>query len=141
MNRMTKANVWLYQKTNGLIGSKWRVGAAFPHGVDVCLLTTTGRKSGEQRVVPLLYLPQGDSLVVVASTGGMPKNPAWFWNIKANPRCEVQVMGKKWNGIARVADEAERAELWPKLVEMYFDYDNYSRWTDRVIPVVVLDPA
>ena len=141
LNRMTKANVWVYQKTNGLIGSKWRVGAAFPRGVDVCLLTTTGRKSGEARVVPLLYLPKGDSVVVVASTGGLPKNPAWFFNVKANPRCEVQVKGKKWYGTARVADEAERAELWPQLVELYFDYDNYQRWTDRVIPVVVLDPV
>ena len=141
MNRMTKANVWVYQKTNGLIGSKWRVGAGFPHGIDVCLLTTTGRKSGEERVVPLLYLPDGDRLIVVASTGGLPKNPAWFWNIKANPRCEVQVLGKKWSARARVADEAERAALWPKLVDMYFDYDNYQRWTDRVIPVVVLDPV
>lgn len=141
MNRMTKANVWVYQKTNGLIGSKWRVGAAFPHGVDVCLVTTTGRKSGEQRVVPLLYLPKGDSVVVVASQGGMSKNPAWFFNIKANPECEVQVKGKKFRARARVADTAERAELWPKLVELYFDYDNYQRWTDRVIPVVVLDPV
>ncbi|MBK6580979.1 MAG: nitroreductase family deazaflavin-dependent oxidoreductase [Sandaracinaceae bacterium] len=140
MNRMTKANVWVYQKTNGLIGSKWRVGAAFPQGVPVCLLTTTGRKSGEERVVPLLYLMEGESVVVVASTGGMPKNPAWFFNIKDNPECEVQVMGKKWRARARVADAAERAQLWPKLVELYFDYDNYQRWTDRVIPVVVLDP-
>ena len=94
MNRMTKANVWVYQKTNGLIGSKWRVGAAFPQGVPVCLLTTTGRKSGEERVVPLLYLMEGESVVVVASTGGMPKNPAWFFNIKDNPECEVQVMAR-----------------------------------------------
>ncbi len=141
MNKMTKANVWVYQKTNGLLGSKWRVGAAFPWGVPVCLVTTTGRKSGEKRVVPLLYLMEGESVVVVASTGGLPKNPAWFWNIKSNPECEVQIMGRKWKARARITDEAERAQLWPKLVDLYYDYDNYASWTDRVIPVVVLDPV
>jgi deazaflavin-dependent oxidoreductase (nitroreductase family) len=141
MNRMTKAHVWVYRKTRGLLGSTWRVGAAFPRGVPICLLTTLGRKSGEARVVPLLYVREGESLVVVASTGGMPRNPAWFFNLKENAECSVQVMGKQWRAVARVADPAERAELWPKLVEMYFDYDNYQRWTERVIPVVVLDPV
>src|SRR5689334_11300319 len=81
MRRMSKAHVWVYQKTNGVLGGKWRVGAAFPRGVDVCLLTTKGRKSGETRTAPLLYLPDGPRVVVVASQGGMPKHPLWYLNL------------------------------------------------------------
>ena len=141
LNRMSKANVWVYEKTGGLIGSTWRVGAAFPFGVPVCIVTTTGRKSGQPRKVPLLYLEDAGRIVVVASTGGLPKNPAWLYNVRANPECTVQVGREKWAARARIVDDAERAELWPKLVELYFDYDNYQRWTDRKIPVVVLERA
>jgi deazaflavin-dependent oxidoreductase (nitroreductase family) len=140
MRRMSKAHVWVYQKTNGLLGGKWRVGAAFPRGVDVCLLTTKGRKSGETRTAPLLYLPDGVRVVVVASQGGMPKHPLWYLNLQANPDVDVQVKGDRRKMRARTATSAERAAYWPRLVAMYSDYDDYQSWTDREIPVVILEP-
>ena len=141
INNMSRANVWLYQKTGGLLGSKWRVGSAFPWGVPVCLLTTTGRKSGQQRTTPLLYIENDGDIIVVASTGGLPKNPGWYYNIKANPSVMVQIKRERQDCVARVASSEERAELWPKLVAHYADFANYEAWTERTIPVVVLSRA
>jgi deazaflavin-dependent oxidoreductase (nitroreductase family) len=140
MRRMSKAHVWVYRKTNGVLGGKWRVGAAFPSGVDVCLLTTKGRKSGETRTAPLLYLPDGERVVVVASQGGMPKHPLWYLNLQATPDVEVQVRGHRRRMRARTATSAERTAYWPRLVAMYSDYDDYQSWTTREIPVVILEP-
>jgi deazaflavin-dependent oxidoreductase (nitroreductase family) len=140
MHLMQRANVWLYQRTGGRVGGMFRLGAAFPRGVPVLLLTTIGRKSGEPRIAPLLYLQDGARYVVVASKGGMPKNPLWFDNLLANPEVEVQVGREHQRMRARVASAEERAALWPKLVALYADYANYQSWTDRVIPVVLLEP-
>ena len=107
----------------------------------VCLVTTVGRKSGQLRTVPLCYLREGDAIVLVASQGGLPTNPQWYFNVKANPEVQIEI-GKQRRGYrARVADKAERARLWPKLVELYADYESYQSWTDREIPVVVCEPA
>jgi deazaflavin-dependent oxidoreductase (nitroreductase family) len=140
MQLMQRANVWLYQRTGGRIGGTFRIGAAFPRGVPVLLLTTIGKKSGEPRIAPLLYLKDGSRYVVVASKGGMPKNPLWLDNLLANPDVEVQVGAEHKPMRARVASAEERAVLWPKLVALYADYANYQAWTDRVIPVVLLEP-
>lgn len=137
---MSRANVRLYRATGGRIGGKWRIGSAFRRPVPVCLLTTTGRKSGRARVSPLLYLPDGDRIVVVASQGGLPKNPMWYLNIRANPEVTVQIGGTVRPMCARVADADERAALWPRLVELYADFENYQSWTDREIPVVICAP-
>ncbi|MBC7173905.1 MAG: nitroreductase family deazaflavin-dependent oxidoreductase [Polyangiaceae bacterium] len=141
IQRMSKANVWLYQKTGGALGGTWRVGAAFPRGVPVCLLTTTGRKSGEPRTAPLLYIEDGESIVVVGSQGGLPKHPQWYLNLLANPRAKVQLRSRVRDVIARVATPEERARLWPRLVSHYADFESYQAWTDREIPVVLLEPA
>jgi deazaflavin-dependent oxidoreductase (nitroreductase family) len=141
MQLMQRANVWLYQLTNGRIGGTFRMGAAFPRGVPVLLLTTIGRKSGERRIAPLLYLEDGERFVIVASKGGMPQHPLWYLNLVANPEVEVQVGSQHLRLRARTASPEERAVLWPKLVALYADYANYQAWTDRVIPVVVLEPA
>ena len=138
---MSKINVWLFKRTGGRLGGKWRVGAAFPWGVPVLLLTHTGRKTGEKRVSPLLYLHDGDNVIVVASQGGLPKNPVWFLNLKADPDVTVQIKSDVMPMLARVADPDERKRLWPKLVELYSDFDNYQKWTDREIPVVILSPV
>ncbi len=138
---MSKANVWLYQKTGGRIGGTWRVGAAFPRGVPVCLLTTIGRKSGEPRTVPLLFIEDGATVVVVGSQGGLPKHPLWYLNLLANPRATVQIGREIRDVVARVAAPEERAKLWPRLVAHYADFESYEAWTDREIPVVLLEPA
>ncbi|MDF3312541.1 nitroreductase family deazaflavin-dependent oxidoreductase [Rhodococcus sp. T2V] len=137
---MSKLNVVLYRRTGGRLGSKWRVGSAFPRGLPVCLLTTTGRKSGEPRISPLLFLEDGDRIVLVASQGGLPKHPMWYLNLRANPQVTVQVKSRVRPMTAQVADPGERARLWPRLVDMYADFDNYQAWTDRTIPVVVCTP-
>ncbi|PQP26495.1 nitroreductase family deazaflavin-dependent oxidoreductase [Rhodococcus opacus] len=137
---MSKINVVLYRRTGGRLGSKWRVGSAFPRGLPVCLLTTTGRKSGEPRISPLLFLEDGDRIILVASQGGLPKHPMWYLNLRANPEVTVQVKSRARPMSAHVADPEERARLWPRLVAMYPDFDNYQAWTDRTIPVVVCTP-
>ncbi|MBC2642252.1 nitroreductase family deazaflavin-dependent oxidoreductase [Rhodococcus wratislaviensis] len=137
---MSKINVVLYRRTGGRLGSTWRVGSAFPRGLPVCLLTTTGRKSGEPRISPLLFLEDGDRIILVASQGGLPKHPMWYLNLRANPDVTVQVKSRVRPMTAHVADPGERADLWPRLVDMYADFDNYQAWTDRTIPVVVCTP-
>nr|MDT0664408.1 nitroreductase family deazaflavin-dependent oxidoreductase [Micromonospora sp. DSM 115978] len=138
---MSRANVVVYRATKGRIGGTWRIGSAFRRGVPVCLLTTTGRKSGKARVSPLLFLADGDRVVLVASQGGLPRHPMWYLNLIANPEVTVQVRGVVRQMRARVTDDDERAALWPRLVALYPDFDNYQSWTDRTIPVVVCDPT
>lgn len=136
----SRLNTVLYRKTGGRLGNTWRVGTALRKPVPVCLLTTTGRKSGQARTVPLLYLEHGESIVLVASQGGLPANPAWYHNLKADSAVTIQIGSRTGDFLARIAGDAERAELWPALVELYADFDTYSAWTDRTIPVVVCDP-
>ena len=136
---MSRVNTRIYRLTGGRLGKKWRVGAAFRKPIPICLLTTTGRKSGQPRTVPLCFLPQGEDIVLVASQGGLPSNPQWYYNVKANPDVQIEI-GKQAAGYkARVAQPDERAELWPKLVDLYADFDTYQAWTEREIPVVICE--
>ena len=113
-----------------------------PGVLPTLLLTTTGRKSGEPRSLPLIYGEAGKSYVVIASKGGMPKHPIWFTNLEANPNCELMVGAKHVKARARVAEGAERERLWKQMVAIYPPYDQYQKnATPRVIPVVVLDPV
>ncbi len=137
---LAKAQVWCYRRTNGRIGGKWRVMAGFRKPVPVLLLDHVGRKSGTRFTTPLLYLVHGDDLVVVASQGGMAKHPQWYLNLKVQPETQVQVGAELRRVRARVADADERAALWPRLIELYADFETYQSWTDRLIPVVVLEP-
>jgi deazaflavin-dependent oxidoreductase (nitroreductase family) len=131
---MSRVNVWLYRTTGGRFGGRLR-------GAPVLLLTTTGRKSGQPRTTPLLYLRDADNYAVVASYGGRPHHPAWFLNIEANPGVEIQVGTERMARRARVATDAERERLWPKVVEVYRPYADYQAKTSRRIPVVLLEPA
>jgi F420H(2)-dependent quinone reductase len=137
---MAKANVWLYRRTGGRVGGTWRIGAGFRTPVPICLVEHRGRKTGKLRTTPLVYLEDGPRIVVVASQAGRPEHPMWYLNLLAHPEVTVQVRSRRRPMRARVAEPGERALLWPKLVDLYADYEAYQSWTDRVIPVVVLDP-
>jgi deazaflavin-dependent oxidoreductase (nitroreductase family) len=132
---MSALNVWAFR------WSKGRIGGRFLRGAPVLLLTSTGRKSGQPRTTPLLYLRDGERLVVVASKGGFSTHPLWYGNLAANPRVEVELAGERRAMLARRASDAEKRVLWPKLVAMYRDFDDYKARTDREIPVVILSPA
>jgi F420H(2)-dependent quinone reductase len=134
-----RAQVWLYRRTNGRVGGKWRIGAGFRKPVPTLLLDHVGRRSGTRFTVPLLYLVDGPDLVVVASQGGMSTHPQWYRNLLARPDTQVQVGAELRRVRARVASPAERDRLWPLLVELYADFASYRSWTDREIPVVVLE--
>ncbi|GAB93254.1 nitroreductase family deazaflavin-dependent oxidoreductase [Gordonia rhizosphera] len=136
----SRLNTRLYRATGGRLGNRWRVGAGFRNPAPVCLLTTIGRRSGEARTAPLIYLRTDDAFVLVASQGGLPTNPAWYLNLVANPEVIVEVGRDVHELIARTASAAERVELWPQLVDIYADFDTYAAWTDRTIPVVICEP-
>ena len=129
----SQANVWLYRRTGGQIGGRVR-------RAPILLLTTTGRRSGKPRTTPLLYLLDGENLVVVASSGGSPRHPAWFLNLREAPEVEVEVGRARQPRRARIAADEERERLWPRLVEMYPAYASYQEKTSRRIPVVLLAP-
>ncbi len=123
----------LYRLTNGAVGAK--LG-----GRPMVLLTTTGRKSGKQRTIPLQYMKDGENIIVVASNGGNVNQPAWWHNIKANADVTVQVAKKTMRARAETANDEERARLWPILVEYYPGYQGYEDETERTVPVVILRP-
>jgi deazaflavin-dependent oxidoreductase (nitroreductase family) len=122
-----------YIETDGEEGHDWRDGAP------VLLLTTTGRRSGEQRTTPLIYGRSGDDYLIVASRGGSDAAPAWFHNLSADPDVRVQVKADKFAAQARTATPDEKGELWRTMAEIWPAYDEYQRKTDRDIPVVVLE--
>lgn len=105
------------------------------------LLTTTGRKSGEPRSLPLIYGPVGDSYAVIASKGGLPTHPLWYANLEATPECEIKVGAKAFSARARVAEGEERERIWSQMAKIYPPYLDYQKATERTIPVVVLDPV
>lgn len=140
LKRVSRTQVWLYRRTNGRVGGTWRVGAAFRTPVPVLLLDHLGRRSGTLFTTPLLYLEDGADVVVVASQGGMATDPQWFRNLLATPDTQVQIGPELRLVTARVAEPAERERLWPLLDELYADFARYRSWTDREIPIVVLEP-
>jgi deazaflavin-dependent oxidoreductase (nitroreductase family) len=130
---MARANTWIYRRSNGKLGGTVQKSP-------VALLTTTGRKTGRPRVNPLLYLREGDRVILGASYGGREKNPLWYLNLKADPKVSVQIKDELLPLRARDATAEERKEYWPKLVAMYPTFDDYQSWTDREIPIVICDP-
>ena len=105
------------------------------------LLTTKGRKSGNDISIPLIYSPHGSSFVVIASKGGAPDHPDWYKNLVAEPNCRVQAGRDVYRARARVATGEERSKLWTQLQKIYPPYDDYQRAAQgRLIPVVVLEP-
>lgn len=129
-----KEHVDRYLETDGEEGHEWQ-------GTTTLLLTTTGRRSGEERIAPLIYRRWGDSYLVVASNGGADTSPSWFFNIEADPQVSVQVEGERFPARARTAAAAERPEVWETMTEVWPAYDDYQQKTERQIPVVVLERA
>ncbi len=130
--RLAGANVWVYRRSGGRVGGKL-------DGTPLLLLHHVGRKSGVARVMPLVCLPHGDDVVIVASMGGAPKSPAWFHNLKSSPETVVEIGSERRAVRARVVEPGEKAELWPQLLEQYPPFAGYQERTDRDIPVTVLE--
>ncbi len=133
-NQLTRVNTAVYRLSGGRLLGSFR-------GAPVLLLNHVGRKSGKARTSPLLYIEDGDDLVIVASKGGSHKHPVWWLNLRAHPETTVEVGGEKRSVRARQADAEEKSRLWPRLVEMWPDYERYQGRTERDIPVIVLQPA
>lgn len=107
-------------------------------GLPVIILTTVGNKTGKIRKTPLMRVEHGGEYAIVASLGGAPKNPVWYYNVAANPHVELQDKADKWEMIAREVTGTEREEWWRRAVEAFPPYADYQQKTDRVIPVFVL---
>lgn len=134
MKFYTRLNVWVYKKSNG------RLMKNFPGGYPICVVTMTGKKSGLPREVPLIHLPRGEQKIIIASQGGLEKNPVWYYNLKANPEISILFGGQQARYRARQVSEAEKAEMWPHILSLYPDFDEYQARTDRDIPVFLCDP-
>ena len=109
-------------------------------GGPVCLVTMTGAKSGKTRRLPLIHIAHGENKLLVASSGGMPKNPVWYYNIKAHPEIQIMADGEEKTYRARQVNDEEKAALWPVLLDVYPDFDEYQARTDRNIPVFSCEP-
>ena len=132
---VSRLNVVVYKASGGRLMNKG------PEGKPICLVTMTGRKTGKKREVPLMHVPHEDKKILVASLGGISKNPVWYHNIKANPDVTITADGTTRDYRAREVGPEEKAELWPVLVAAYPPYDEYQARTDRDIPVFVCDPV
>ena len=132
--RTGKIHAWIYRTTGGRIGHT-------AGSLRNLLLTTRGRKSREERTVPLTYMADGERYVLVASNGGSDRHPAWWLNLLSEPRATIQVGPRTLAVVARRAEGADRARLWPALKQMNPFYAQYERITDRDIPVVILEPT
>lgn len=124
-----------YLETDGEVGYRWRNGAP------ILILATRGRKSGEERLRPLIFGEDDGRYVVVASQGGAPAHPDWYLNLSADPNVHVQIKGDRFAARARAAEGEERERLWRMMAEIWPPYDEYRGRTDRTIPVVVLERA
>ncbi|MCB1615144.1 MAG: nitroreductase family deazaflavin-dependent oxidoreductase, partial [Pseudomonadales bacterium] len=135
MKWYTRFNVWVYKKSNG------RLMKNFPGGFPICIVSMVGKKSGLAREIALIHLPYGEQKIIIASQGGLEKNPVWYYNIKANPNISIMVGGHTEKYRARQISEEEKAGLWPHILSLYPDFDEYQARTDRDIPVFLCDPV
>jgi deazaflavin-dependent oxidoreductase (nitroreductase family) len=124
-------HVRVYRETGGERGYHWR-------GTTILLLTTRGRKSGEERTTPLIHRTDGERWVIVASKGGAPEHPGWYENLLADPQATIQVKDETIPVTAGTAEGEERSRLWSLMAEVWPAYDDYQTKTDREIPVVIL---
>jgi deazaflavin-dependent oxidoreductase (nitroreductase family) len=130
-----KEHIKRYQETDGREGYDWE------NGTTILLLHTTGRKSGEERINPLIFREWEGDYLVVASKGGDPSAPDWYLNLQENPNVEVQIKDDKFPAKARTATPSEKPAMWAHMVDAWPAYSEYQKKTDRNIPIVVLERA
>jgi F420H(2)-dependent quinone reductase len=132
----TRAHAWMLRRTRGRLGSRNLIAPR----QRVLALTTTGRKSGRRRSAPMGYLRDGDNVVVVASNAGLDRAPTWWLNLEADPDAEIDIAGERREVRARRASGEEWERIWPKVLEQFKGFDDYRSYTERDIPLVVLEP-
>lgn len=123
-----------YVNSGGAEGHDW-------NGATCLVLTTMGRKSGKLRHNPLIYVEDGDAYVVVASFGGKPHHPGWYFNLVDRPEARIQVRDRVMDATAETLEGTDRERVWPACLEMWPDYGDYQTKTDRVFPLVRLTPV
>jgi F420H(2)-dependent quinone reductase len=133
---LTHVDRLLLPLTGGRLSTAW--GSRYHRSI--VLLTTTGARTGRPRTVPLLGLLIDDDVVLVASQGGAPRHPAWYWNLRAHPQASITLGGRVSPRLAREAEGPEREALWPRIVQFYPGYADYQARTRRTIPVMILAP-
>lgn len=134
MRLFTALNVFVYKLSGGRLMNSMM-------GTPICLVTMTGAKTGRKRTIPLMYNPHGDDVILVASLGGAPRNPLWYYNLVAHPDVEIQDGARKRRMRCRQASPEEKAALWPAIVANFPSYGAYQRRTDRDIPVMICSPT
>jgi len=133
LKAMVSVGVFLYRLTGGGIGGRVQ-------SLPVLLLTTIGRKSGQPRTVPLGYLRDGSTYVIIAAYGGLPRHPAWFFNLRSQPHVQVRIQNWQSSAVAEIADPEQRKVLWEHLVRASPMFARYEKLTQREIPMVLLHP-
>jgi deazaflavin-dependent oxidoreductase (nitroreductase family) len=131
--RLTPLGIWLYRRTKGGITRPWKVNAF--------LLTTRGRRSGRERTVVLQYFPDGEAMVIAAANDGGPAHPGWYFNLSANPTAIVEVMGRTVAVRAEELPPAEAAAWRQRILLRSPSYEQYTRATTRIFPIVRLVPV
>jgi deazaflavin-dependent oxidoreductase (nitroreductase family) len=136
MSKQNDRNIAIIQEFRANAG---KVGGPFA-GKTLLILHTIGAKSGLERLNPVAYIPDADRLVIIASKGGAPTNPDWYYNIVANPQVTVEVGIEEFTARALISTEPERTRLYNKMVEMMPGFAEYQKKTTRIIPVIILTP-
>ncbi len=129
----TALNVLVYRLSGGKLMNRLE-------GAPVCLMTMTGRKSGRKKTIALMYTPHGQDVLLVASLGGAPQHPAWYYNLKAQPQIEIQAGRVRRKMLAREATPEEKSTLWPVVVANYASFAAYQERTTREIPLFICAP-
>jgi F420H(2)-dependent quinone reductase len=132
-NAVTALHVWIFERSGG------RVLGGFD-GAPLCILHHRGAKTGAARKTPMIFLRDGQRMVIVASIAGNPRNPGWYFNLKAHPDIEIEAGGRRRPMTARLASPAEAAALWPRLLELWPAWSDYGERTDRQFPVFICEP-
>jgi deazaflavin-dependent oxidoreductase (nitroreductase family) len=128
----TRLNVFVYQLSGGRMMNKLA-------GMPILLVEMTGAKSGKKRTIPLMYVPNGDGFILVASQGGAPKHPVWYHNLVAQPNVQITYGGKTKSMVVRQATDDEKSQLWPICCQYYPPYQDYQDSTERNIPLFVCE--
>ncbi|MBS0579295.1 MAG: nitroreductase family deazaflavin-dependent oxidoreductase [Proteobacteria bacterium] len=130
----TALNVLVYRLTGGRLMNRFE-------GAPICLVTMTGRRSGKRKTLALMYTAHGEDVLLVASLGGAPQHPAWYYNLKAHPQVEIQAGRVRRRMLAREASSEEKRTLWPVAVANYKSFAAYQERTSREIPLFVCSPV